>query len=162
MSTRCVIEVRQGRRTYRIYRHSDGYPEGVMADLRVFMKHSGGLWDPEYFLANFIFYAKLCSYAQWHGRYDSPYNKPWEIGYGVCSKDCEHGDLDYKYVIDAKERTVKIVEAAWIQRPRKDWERVWDTVYEGSIEDAIKRFAGKSTGCHITEEALIALELAGR
>lgn len=38
MSTRCNIKVVDGNDTMWFYRHSDGYPEGTMPILKVFMK----------------------------------------------------------------------------------------------------------------------------
>lgn len=34
MSTRCVITVREADESYSIYKHSDGYPEGVLPGLQ--------------------------------------------------------------------------------------------------------------------------------
>jgi len=63
MSTRCCIDIIYRGRRYRIYRHSDVFPQGVIADLYVFMNNYDRkpCEDPEYFLANFIFYAKLAT-----------------------------------------------------------------------------------------------------
>jgi hypothetical protein len=145
MSTRCCIDIIYRGRRYRIYRHSDGFPQGVIADLYVFMNNYDRkpCEDPEYFLANFIFYAKLAAWMDALRGGSGPFHNWWEYGYGVCSPDCEHGDLDYRYVIE-ENNNVRIEE----------WEsRGWKTVFSGTIEEAYRRFCANSEyadGCHIT------------
>jgi len=39
VSTRSKINVYDGSNTYSIYRHSDGYPEGIVNDIRVYMRN---------------------------------------------------------------------------------------------------------------------------
>lgn len=136
MSTRCSITIMEGGRSYRIYRHFDGYPEGVLADLKVMLDNSFAPWcDPEYFLANFVFFAKL---TEWVKGSESDSFRPWTSGYGVCSPACEHGDLEYRYTL---------------QRPNIKIERVRYgssvVVYEGLLEDAIKRYVNCGDVCHI-------------
>jgi hypothetical protein len=71
MSTRCQIEFvvkytyndREGkihRNTERrlLYRHSDGYPEGVIPDMVKFLRWNGWRTDEEYIAANFIYWSK--------------------------------------------------------------------------------------------------------
>lgn len=145
MSTRCCIDIIYRGRRYRIYRHSDGFPQGVIADLYVFMNNYDRkpCDDPEYFLANFIFYAKLATWID-SVRDESRYCNWWEYGYGVCSPDCEHGDLDYRYVIE-ENNNVRIEEYEWESRG-------WKTVFSGTIEEAYRRFCANSQyadGCHI-------------
>jgi hypothetical protein len=145
MSTRCCIEISYRGRRYRIYRHSDGYPQGVIADLYVLMNNydrdpSG---DPEYFLANFIFYAKLARWIEELRNETRPPYNGWEYGYGVCSPDCEHGDLEYRYVIEGQ--NVRIEEYEWESRG-------WRTVFTGTMEEAYKTFCSNTPyadGCHI-------------
>jgi hypothetical protein len=149
MSTRCRIEIRDGKYTYRIYRHSDGYPQGVIADLYIFMnnysRNPGE--DPEYFLANFIFYAKLAEWIRVLRENDKSIfdYKWWEYGYGVCAPNCDHGDLDYAYTIEGQNVEIK----------KYDWEiRGWRLIFSGTIEEAYKKFCANTPyadGCHIAE-----------
>jgi hypothetical protein len=154
MSTRCRIEIRDGKYVYRIYRHSDGYPEGVIADLYIFMNNysRSPSEDPEYFLANFIFYAKLSTWV-WSLRGGDLSSKWWEYGYGICAPNCDHGDLDYAYTIEGQ--NVEIREY--------DWEiRGWKLIFSGTIEEAYKKFCTNTAwrdGCHIHESLFAAQKL---
>jgi hypothetical protein len=145
MSTRCRIDIKVGNRTHRIYRHFDGYPSAVIADLYIFMKNYDirPSENPEYFLSNFIFYAKLSYWLKANIEKDNAMlkSRSWEYGYGVCAPDCEHGDLDYAYVVEDHN--------IWIMKPYSD-----TVLFKGTIDEAYKRFAaGKefSDGCHIEQ-----------
>jgi hypothetical protein len=147
MSTRCSIEIVSRGRKYRIYRYSDGYPQGVIADLYVFMNNYDRkpCEDPEYFLANFIFYAKLAEWIEALRSESRPPYNGWEYGYGVCSPNCEHGDLDYRYVIE-QNNNIRIEEYEWESRS-------WRTVFSGSIEEAYRTFCANTQyadGCHVS------------
>src|SRR3990167_642884 len=106
MSTRCQIEFRHStkytnrkkpqieRRT--LYRHSDGYPEGVIPDLKAFLKWNTGRNDDiEYQAANFIYWSK-----KGFEQYDKD-NKAHNvlIGFGICENDGFHGDIEYFYEV---------------------------------------------------------------
>ena len=146
MSTRCRIDVVVASRTRcRIYRHFDGYPSAVIADLYIFMKNydRSPSEDPEYFLSNFIFYAKLSYWIKAIREKDNGVLKfrSWEYGYGVCAPGCEHGDLEYNYIIEG--HIIKIV------KPHDN-----TVLFKGTIDEAYKQFAaGKefSDGCHIEQ-----------
>ena len=128
MSTRCQIEFKHvsnylkkkksliERRT--VYRHSDGYPDGVIPDLKKFLKWNGGRnSDIEYQTANFIYWSK-----RWHE--ELYFNKDWggtikkiadknlkwsdnnptnvstlHTGFGICENDGFHGDIEYFYEV---------------------------------------------------------------
>lgn len=119
MSTRCQIEFvvkwnnkdNKPERDYRtVYRHSDGYPEGVIPDLKDFLKWNVGRnTDVEYAAANFIYWSKR--------KHEEKYFKPgdgyetrkkWSdmggtncsglhTGFGVCNNKEIHGDTAYFY-----------------------------------------------------------------
>jgi len=151
VGTRCVIEMRQGGSAYRIYRHWDGYPEGVLADIKVLLEEVPEAKyrfkaDPEYFLAMFIFYAKLTDYERTKGTRHFA-NFTWDYGYGVCSLNCQHGDLDYFYSIDCDKGKIEIYEVCGSEMK---------LLFKGPIEKAIKRFVPPelSNGCHIYAEVL--------
>lgn len=136
MSTRCQIEFKHiyqrlkkkkpivERRT--IYRHSDGYPEGVVPDLQEFYKWNlGRNGDIEYQVANFIYWSKRWyeehyfnkDYngkiknvnAKWHNlNKECPDNL--HIGFGVCENDEFHGDIEYFYELIREEVQVDEVK----------------------------------------------------
>jgi len=142
MSTRATIEIRDpygGR--YKIYRHYDGYPDAVLGDIRKALEILGtsSISDAEYFLANFIFLAKWNFWKQ--GLY-------WEGGYGVCSPTCEHGDLNFEYLIWWQDGKWYIQ----IRRYWKDEDETATTIYRGELEKAFELFISEfKDGCHIRE-----------
>jgi hypothetical protein len=124
MSTRAQIEFvvkwnnkdnKPERECRTIYRHSDGYPEGVIPDLKKFLKWNAGRnTDVEYAAANFIYWSKR--------GYEEKYFKPGETfyetkskwsdvgptncsqlhtGFGVCNNKELHGDIAYFYRVIA-------------------------------------------------------------
>ena len=123
MSTRCQIEFtsiweneKKEKKTESIlvYRHSDGYPEGVIPDLKKFLKWLGGrIEDLEYTVADFIYWSKRnfeerYYYKEWGGeKHKNGKTKKWSapqdfnsillIGFGICEKDDFHGDIKYFY-----------------------------------------------------------------
>lgn len=139
MTTRCDITVEDGEHKYRIYRHTDGYPKGVISDLKVMLDNYDRKpdTDPEYFLANFIFYAKLGSFL----RSDIPkWVKNWEYSYGVCEPNCEHSDLEYRYII--KGDKIRIERFDYVSKRFAE-------VFNGPIKKAIEKYAVDG-GCHIS------------
>lgn len=121
MSTRCRIDFivkwtddagKEHVERRCIYRHSDGYPEGVIPDLCEFLKWNAGRnGDVEYTAANFVYWSKrnfetyLKDGERWN---DVNGNSISHIGFGVCAEDCWHGDLEYYYEVFAESNTVKI------------------------------------------------------
>jgi len=160
MSTRCTIEIRRRRGDeilrYKVYRHWDGYPEGVLADLYLVLndtirgKHYN-ISDPEYLLANLIFYAKLSDYVRDRGTKHSAFSM-WEGGYGVCSPDCEHGDLSYKYTIEAGDGV--LAPLVTIEKYDYDTEQ-FVTIFRGTLQEAFDKYVGAATeGCHVDRKLL--------
>jgi len=122
MSTRCQIQWRtiyfvkdkKGKikqRMYKgqIYRHSDGYPESVIQDLKEFMEwNKGRNADASYALANFIYYMKkqifeyFWNNPEWKEKgYEHVRDMSEKLGYGVEEPDKIHGDEEYLYRITA-------------------------------------------------------------
>ncbi|MBA7561172.1 hypothetical protein ES695_16280 [Candidatus Atribacteria bacterium 1244-E10-H5-B2] len=123
MSTRCQIEFssiwendKKEKQTESIlvYRHSNGYPEGVIPDLKSFLKWLGRrIEDVEYTAANFIYWSKrnyeerIYNTEYGGGKYKNGKNKKWSVpqdfnsvllmGFGICEKDDFHGDIQYFY-----------------------------------------------------------------
>jgi len=107
------------RRT--VYRHSDGYPESVIPDLKEFLKwNEGRNFDLEYQAANFIYFSKKKMEKQieedlqivW-GTTNVPEMKRRMIltGHGICNNDEFHSDIFYYYEVisdsETKEITIK-------------------------------------------------------
>jgi hypothetical protein len=104
------------RRT--VYRHSDGYPESVIPDLKEFLEwNKGRNFDIECQAANFIYWSKkrqkeqlernlvLANYA------DFPKTRRHMLlsGFGICNNDEFHGDIAFYYeVISDSEKWIII------------------------------------------------------
>lgn len=96
--------------TRRVYRHSDGYPEGVIPDLKEFLAwNKGRNTDIEYQTANFIFWNKLHQLSQLsegeRGEISinellkkTSSNDTKYIGFGIC-EDSFHADIEYFYEV---------------------------------------------------------------
>ena len=125
MSTRCQIEFKHitkyverkkpiiERRT--VYRHSDGYPEGVIPDLKEFLIwNKGRNGDIEYQTANFIYWSKRrmeeLFFNKNHAGEIEDTNLKWSdnqptncsilhTGFGICENDGFHGDIEYFYEV---------------------------------------------------------------
>ena len=96
MSTRCNIHFTYGEEIVsNIYRHSDGYPEGVLPDLQTFfhavLKDCDGYAtrfdDPEYLAAKYLVW-QAAQYGE--GLAFSSVSP--------CLQD--HGDIEYIYTVD--------------------------------------------------------------
>jgi len=68
LSTRSIIEFRQGKEKIQVYQHSDGYPSWTLPALERFIKWNGiRNGDLSYTVANFPLFGKLnqvCHYIQ--------------------------------------------------------------------------------------------------
>ncbi len=115
MSTRCQIGFyKNGEKELTdwealIYRHSDGYPEGVLPDIIPFLlwfKEDRGISDLEYCSARLLQY--LCNEYDGHEkemekkfpsmrRRHKDENFTGTLGHGICKQF--HGDIDYFYYI---------------------------------------------------------------
>ena len=119
MSTRCRIDfivkwIDENGKEHTdircVYRHGDGYPEGVLPDLTEFLKWNNGRNnDVEYTTANFIYWSKrnMEKYLKEGEDWNSP-NSYARFGFGVCDKDCWHGDLEYYYEVFPEIGEVKV------------------------------------------------------
>lgn len=132
------------RRT--IYRHSDGYPEGVIPDLREFLKWNNGRnSDGEYQAANFIYWSKRRAEDQFFNRniltgkiedpnkrwsdIESTGNSPLHIGFGVCNNDEFHGDIEYFYeVAYSNEKDDIVIRCYEVEGDKKEEFKLLKTV----------------------------------
>ncbi len=95
MSTRATILIKGGQEAYRIYHHSDGYPEGVGKDLKEYLGNKGdNKWWPN-IIANEIIKGKVAG------------DENYELA------PCQHGDEEYAYLIDCTDRKLKCYKLNW-------------------------------------------------
>lgn len=91
-----------------IYRHSDGYPTGVLPDIVPFLQWFDarrGLADSEYAAARLL--QHLCNqYDQHSAAFNAilgkiPEETPFTgtLGYGICPDNRLHGDIEYLYAV---------------------------------------------------------------
>ena len=86
MSTRATIQFKGRDEVYFIYKHSDGYPEGVLPELDKLMSIDGiGSQDMALIATRFLINSNL----------DSLKNS------SLCFEltSCEHGDESYRYLV---------------------------------------------------------------
>ena len=156
MSTRCQIEFmnistreeKEGpekgklikvikRRT--VYRHSDGYPEGVIPDLKEFLEWDKERnFDIEYQAANFIYWSKKKMEKQierdlkmaW-GTTKVPEMKKRMIltGHGICNNDEFHKDIAFYYEVisdsESKELTIKCYQPSYpVPKKKEDFKLI--------------------------------------
>lgn len=97
MSTRSHLQIVDGDEIIQFYRHSDGYPTGVLPDIVPVLRkirENGRLNDTEYCAARFI--QALCNeYDSW----PKDLSGIGATGYGVCSHKDPHGDTEWLYRI---------------------------------------------------------------
>ena len=108
----------------QIYRHSDGYPTGILPDLKEFFDWNiGRNSDVPYLAANWIFYEKRKMEKIYDMAKDTSYHKKHDykgakgdtsdivkVGYGVEKADhMIHGDENWLYRITVKPRGDDVV-----------------------------------------------------
>jgi len=116
MSTRATVHFQEEGRTVAIvYRHADGYPEGLGADLETFFDEvqkncrDKRFSDPSYLAAKWV----VWDAAQHNGFERNPNKSPLEfLGVGICLED--PGDIEYKYLVacDGDKPKVKVESVA--------------------------------------------------
>jgi hypothetical protein len=113
VSTRCCIHFEQEGKAYaKVYRHSDGYPEGILPDLERFFKDVEAQTkdtrfnDPTYLAAKFVVWQA--------DEYTRDKNHPLDfLSVGVVLEG--PGDIEYRY---------HVVSGGWdaTDRPTVTWE----------------------------------------
>lgn len=107
MSTRCQIgfyereEQDLNKPTVLLYKHSDGYPEGVMPFIVKFLRKDGAIGrrtDIEYLSAWFMYFLIKENVKEMRP-FAEKYNKDPEdfLGHGI--SDGFHGDIEYFYAV---------------------------------------------------------------
>ena len=151
MSTRCQIGFYRNKDAAKmdfealIYKHNDGYPSGVLPLLFNFLRRfdeDRGIQDTEYCAARYLG-ALLAADRAWledcnrrnpekTGAYST------NIGYGISRSF--HGDLDYFYRVNAKEKTVEVHRLIRDGRTKTDAIEVFaleEMSSNGAVQDAI-------------------------
>ena len=121
MSTRATVHFRyMGKTEAIVYRHNDGYPEGLGKDLQDFLDYvkeyipDNRFTDPTYLASKWVVWAasahveqkKIC-FAQW-----APHLLDF-LSVGVVMQD--PGDIDYRYYVDCNPEPYYIARGAPIQ-----------------------------------------------
>jgi hypothetical protein len=114
MSTRCIINFGTDKKNpdAKVYRHSDGYPTGILPDLQKFFgdvikqTKDTRFNDPNYLAAKYVVW-------QAH-KYAKKLNEKFEYepsemldftGVGICQKNPD--DIDYEYFVDCNRMDAK-------------------------------------------------------
>lgn len=105
MSTRCNIVVREGEEELWFYRHSDGYPESVLPDLKPLMEklRDGSLRDNLSQFCGWLIVKGNEGYTR-HSGYDD-----WKVGNYEPTTGL-HGDVQFVYELDLREKTLTVEE----------------------------------------------------
>lgn len=133
MSTRCMLGFYESQETdlekhqALLYRHSDGYPQGVLPEITPFLSWwIGTPWigiDIEYCAARLLQY--LCN------EHDRGFKRSWEelrgesegytgkLGYGIANEF--HGDIEYYYAIFPDR--IDVYQTAFDSR-LSEWKRI--------------------------------------
>lgn len=107
MSTRCQIgfyeneDIELNNPDVLVYKHSDGYPEGIMPMLVKFLRKNGAIGrrtDTEYLSAWFLYFL-IKEHVKEMTPFAKKYNKDPEdfLGHGI--SDGFHGDIEYFYAV---------------------------------------------------------------
>ena len=103
MSTRATVHFESGGCTEAIvYRHSDGYPDGLGADLETFLTEIGEnlkdtrFDDPSYLAAKWVVYDAMQGQPFAAKMYEQEHPLNF-LGVGIVSED--PGDIEYRYIV---------------------------------------------------------------
>lgn len=123
MATRAQIAVEGS--SIMIYKHNDGYPNGVMPVLedlaKMFLVERGN--DPEYCLAQILMAfareeeehrRKMLALDDGCSHY---YKKPFMTGWGLDM--VLHGDIEYFYVVDLAAKQIRVYNFLWESTTKK-------------------------------------------
>ena len=116
MSTRATVHFRyMGKTAAIVYRHNDGYPEGLGQDLQSFLDYvkewipDNRFSDPSYLAAKWVVWD-----AKKHDNADKPNSYDLDfLSVGVVMQD--PGDINYRYYVDCNPEPYYIARGAPIQ-----------------------------------------------
>lgn len=115
MTTRCHILFRDKDYSLLTYKHSDGYPEGIIPLLREFWEWCPLKRNLEYLTATWCYFCKRRREKQSAEleRYGAPMatselagNHPVSLSVGICAGGETHGDAEHLYEVNIEEETV--------------------------------------------------------
>lgn len=126
MSTRCNIGIYEAgdspiNKPYALlYKHSDGYPDGIIPVLQPFcerFRDGRGLEDTEY-LAAWLLFEFMAEHREWEKDFAKKHGKSAIdgmsfCGFGICGDRQLHGDIDYYYRVDPDKITVLAPHGLW-------------------------------------------------
>lgn len=118
MSTRCTISVKGGYDTFYIYRHSDGYPEGIHGVPATLAKVLPYAWPLPRFEGDDFAAAIVAA---------------WKAGGGnirFSSGHDAHSDTEYQYFITHNNGLQLKIRDVYADK----------TIFDGSLEEAIEKF----------------------
>ena len=120
MSTRCQIgiyenDTRLNKPEVLLYRHSDGYPDGVLPEMMPFLRwfKKGRGMDVEYLGARLLQW--LCNKYDGYGIANNFSPEIYDagmtgvLGYGICKE--LHGDIEFYYAVYPDK--VDVYECGW-------------------------------------------------
>ena len=112
-----------------LYRHSDGYPSGVLPDILPFLswwRKARGIGDSEYCSARLLQY--LCNeYDKYSKRFGEELEFTGTLGHGVCKTF--QGDIEYFYKIYPDKVEVYDVPFQSDEGSEKDWFDNWKLIH---------------------------------
>jgi len=130
MSTRCQIIVKDEESEQWFYRHSDGYPDGVMPILEIFLKWAKegkirrnveqacgwlillGAIEDQTLLSTCFPEGGKKSYDQDRQKINNTLDcfepNDWKVGaFEICPCKEQHGDIEYLYIVDLEKLTIE-------------------------------------------------------
>ncbi len=116
MSTRCQVIIKDSYSEVWFYRHSDGYPDGVMPSLTKFLGwvKEGKIRDNAEQASGWLVIIGREEYSDYCKGNEPVANDKtgmgWKVGaYEPCAP-VKHGDIEYLYTVDLQKRTISHVE----------------------------------------------------
>ena len=108
MSTRANILITDGMDSMWFYRHSDGYPEGTMPTLELFLSwvKDGYIRDNVGQSAGWLIMIGNTEYHKKQIPTKDGYSG-WKVG-SYEPTTCQHGDIEFLYTIDLIKKTIEV------------------------------------------------------
>lgn len=131
MSTRCNVLIEDEYDKQWFYRHSDGYPKVTATSLKTFIKWltEGRIRDNVLQGASWLIIIGNTEYDGMKEPVDSFYG--WKVGAYELTSDI-HGDIEYLYKINLKNKTVKIKKIGSNSQKEYSYEEFLSTDFTGN------------------------------
>jgi hypothetical protein len=110
MSTHAQIIVTDGQDQQWFYRHSDGYPNGTLPTLELFLNkvRKKEIRNNTEQACGWLVIIGHAEYAEARAKYAE--SMGWKVGAYEPCPPVEHGDIEYLYTVDLRTCTVTYVE----------------------------------------------------